>query len=151
MSLDDKTFASLTETRVSAPQAIADALAKRRRRATLTQDGMRPEQIIHSLPHAVAVMLSPADCGPAVLALPQDVQAEAFDFPDEFFETTVHHVPRQRADLGQLQRAVASLKDAARPLIIAGGGVRYSQAAEALAAFAEAHNVPVVETVAGRA
>ncbi|HZX56215.1 MAG TPA: thiamine pyrophosphate-binding protein, partial [Ilumatobacteraceae bacterium] len=112
---------------------------------------MRPEQIIHSLPHAVAVMLSPADCGPAVLSLPQDVQAEAFDFPDEFFETTVHQVPRQRADLGQLQRAVAALKAAARPLIIAGGGVRYSEAAGALAAFAEAHNVPVVETVAGRA
>ncbi len=56
---------------------------------------MRPEQIIHSLPHAVAVMLDPADCGPAVLALPQDVQAEAFDFPDEFFETTVHHIARR--------------------------------------------------------
>jgi len=112
---------------------------------------MRPEQIIHSLPHAVAVMLSAADCGPAVLSLPQDVQAEAFDFPDEFFETTVHHVPRQRADLGQLQRAVAALKGATRPLIIAGGGVRYSEAAQMLAAFAEAHNVPVVETVAGRA
>ena len=112
---------------------------------------MRPEQIIHSLPHAVAVMLSPADCGPAFSSLPQDVQAEAFDFPDEFFETTVHHVPRQRADLGQLQRAVAALKAAARPLIIAGGGVRYSEAARELATFAESHNVPVVETVAGRA
>ena len=112
---------------------------------------MRPEQIIHSLPHAVSVMLSAADCGPAVLALPQDVQAEAFDFPDEFFETTVHHIARQRADLDQLARAVAALKAAARPLIIAGGGVRYSGADAALAAFAEAHNVPVVETVAGRA
>jgi 3D-(3,5/4)-trihydroxycyclohexane-1,2-dione acylhydrolase (decyclizing) len=112
---------------------------------------MRPEQIIHSLPHAVAVMLNPADCGPAVLALPQDVQAEAFDFPDEFFEKTIHHIARQRADLGQLARAVAALKAAERPLIIAGGGARYSGAAAALAAFAEAHNVPVVETVAGRA
>ena len=112
---------------------------------------MRPEQIIHSLPHAVSVLLSAADCGPAVLALPQDVQAEAFDFPDEFFETTVHHIARQRADLDQLARAVATLKGAARPLVIAGGGVRYSGAAAALAAFAEAHNVPVVETVAGRA
>jgi 3D-(3,5/4)-trihydroxycyclohexane-1,2-dione acylhydrolase (decyclizing) len=112
---------------------------------------VRPEQIIHSLPHAVSVMLSPAECGPAFIALPQDVQAEAFDFPDEFFATTVHHIPRQRADLDQLQRAAAALKSAARPLIIAGGGVRYSEAEAALAAFAEAHNVPVVETVAGRA
>jgi 3D-(3,5/4)-trihydroxycyclohexane-1,2-dione acylhydrolase (decyclizing) len=111
---------------------------------------MRPEQIIHSLPHAVAVMLDPADCGPAVLALPQDVQAEAFDFPDEFFETTVHHVVRRRADIGQLERAEAALRSAERPLIIAGGGVHYSQAATDLAAFAEAHGIPVVETTAGR-
>jgi 3D-(3,5/4)-trihydroxycyclohexane-1,2-dione acylhydrolase (decyclizing) len=111
---------------------------------------MRPEQIIHSLPHAVSVMLDPANCGPAVLALPQDVQAEAFDFPDEFFAATVHHVARPRPDTGQLERAVAALKAAKRPLIIAGGGVHYSQAEATLAAFAEAHNVPVVETVAGR-
>ena len=111
---------------------------------------MRPEQIIHSLPHAVAMMLDPADCGPAVLALPQDVQAEAFDFPDEFFETTVHHIARPRADIGQLERAVAALRSAERPLIIAGGGVHYSQAAAELAAFAEAHGIPVVETTAGR-
>ncbi|HEY0518066.1 MAG TPA: thiamine pyrophosphate-binding protein, partial [Ilumatobacteraceae bacterium] len=112
---------------------------------------MRPEQIIHSLPHAVSVMLSPADCGPAFLALPQDVQAEAFDFPDEFFAKTVHRIPRQRGDLDQLARAIDALKGAARPLIIAGGGARYSGAAAELAAFAETHNVPVVETVAGRA
>jgi 3D-(3,5/4)-trihydroxycyclohexane-1,2-dione acylhydrolase (decyclizing) len=110
----------------------------------------RPEQIIHSLPHAVAVMLDPANCGPAVLALPQDVQPEAFDFPDEFFETTVHHIARSRVDVGQLERAVAVFQSAQRPLIIAGGGVHYSQAECGLAAFAEAHNVPVVETVAGR-
>ncbi|MEP7201837.1 MAG: 3D-(3,5/4)-trihydroxycyclohexane-1,2-dione acylhydrolase (decyclizing) [Ilumatobacteraceae bacterium] len=112
---------------------------------------VRPEQIIQSLPHAVSVLLSQADCGPAVISLPQDVQAEAFDFPDEFFVTTVHHIPRLRADLDQLARAVATLNSAARPLIIAGGGVRYSGAEAVLAAFAEAHNVPVVETVAGRA
>ncbi|HEY7626842.1 MAG TPA: 3D-(3,5/4)-trihydroxycyclohexane-1,2-dione acylhydrolase (decyclizing) [Ilumatobacteraceae bacterium] len=111
---------------------------------------MRPEQIIHSLPHAVAVMLDPAECGPAVIALPQDVQAEAFDFPDEFFATTVHRITRPRPDLAQLDAAVAALKAAARPLIIAGGGVRYSHAEHTLASFAEAHNVPVVETVAGR-
>jgi 3D-(3,5/4)-trihydroxycyclohexane-1,2-dione acylhydrolase (decyclizing) len=111
---------------------------------------MRSEQIIHSLPHAVSVMLDPANCGPAVLCLPQDVQAEAFDFPDEFFATTVHHIARPRADLGQLDRAVEALRAAKRPLIIAGGGVHYSQAETALAAFAETHGVPVVETVAGR-
>jgi 3D-(3,5/4)-trihydroxycyclohexane-1,2-dione acylhydrolase (decyclizing) len=112
---------------------------------------MRPEQIIQSLPHAIAVMLDPANCGPAVLALPQDVQAEAFDFPDEFFEKTIHHIARPRADLDQLTSAVAALKSAARPLIIAGGGARYSGASAEVAAFAETHNVPVVETVAGRA
>lgn len=111
---------------------------------------MRPEQIIHSLPHAVSVMLDPADCGPAVIALPQDVQAEAFDFPDEFFATTTHRIARPRPDRRQVEAAVAALQNAARPLIIAGGGVRYSQAEQQLAAFAEAHNVPVVETVAGR-
>jgi len=111
---------------------------------------MRPEQIIHSLPHAVSVMLDPADCGPAVLALPQDVQAEAFDFPDVFFETEVHQIARPRADVGQLDRAAAALRDAKRPLIVAGGGVHYSQATAELAAFAETHGVPVVETTAGR-
>ena len=110
----------------------------------------RPEQIIHSLAHAVAVMLDPADCGPAVLSLPQDVQAEAFDFPDEFFETTVHHIARPRPDVDQVERAIDALRSAQRPLVIAGGGVHYSQAEAGLAAFAEAHNVPVVETVAGR-
>jgi 3D-(3,5/4)-trihydroxycyclohexane-1,2-dione acylhydrolase (decyclizing) len=111
---------------------------------------MRPEQIIQSLPHAVAVMLDPAECGPAVIALPQDVQAEAFEFPDEFFATTTHRIARPRPDRHQVDAAVAALRAAARPLIIAGGGVRYSQAERELAAFAEAHNVPVVETVAGR-
>ena len=103
---------------------------------------MRPEQIIHSLPHAVAVMLDPADCGPAFMALPQDVQAEAFDFPDEFFAKTVHHIARRRADLDQLARAAAALKAAERPLIIAGGGVHYSHADAELAAFAEAPQRP---------
>ena len=111
---------------------------------------MRPEQIIHSLPHAVSVMLDPGDCGPAVLSLPQDVQAEAFDYPNEFFETVVHHVARRRADVGQLDRAAATLRASQRPLIIAGGGVHYSQATAELAAFAEAHGIPVVETTAGR-
>jgi 3D-(3,5/4)-trihydroxycyclohexane-1,2-dione acylhydrolase (decyclizing) len=111
----------------------------------------RPEQLIHSLPHAVATMLDPATCGPVFLALPQDAQAESFDFPDRFFEATVREVPRPRADTSQLQRAADLIRHAAKPLIIAGGGVHYSGAESELQAFAERHNIPVVETVAGKA
>ncbi len=111
----------------------------------------RPEQLIHSLPHAVATMLDPATCGPVFLALPQDAQAESFDFPDRFFEVTVREVPRPRADTSQLQRAADLIRHAAKPLIIAGGGVHYSAAESELQAFAERHNIPVVETVAGKA
>ena len=111
---------------------------------------MRPEQLLHSLPHAVATMLDPATCGPAFLALPQDVQAQAFDYPVRFFESTVHRIARPRADRAQLAGARRVLAAAERPLIIAGGGVHYSFAEAELAAFAEKHNIPVVETVAGR-
>ena len=112
---------------------------------------VRPEQVAHSLPHAVATMLDPATCGPAFLALPQDVQGQAYDYPERLFEPTVHDVPRPRPDAGQLARATSALEGAERPLIIAGGGVHYSFAEAALAAFAEQHNIPVVETVAGKA
>jgi 3D-(3,5/4)-trihydroxycyclohexane-1,2-dione acylhydrolase (decyclizing) len=111
----------------------------------------RPEQVVHSLPHAVATMLDPATCGPAFLALPQDVQAESYEYPDHFFEIVVHEAPRPRADLGQLRRAAEAIRSAVRPLIICGGGVHYSAAEAELQAFAEAHNIPVVETVAGKA
>jgi 3D-(3,5/4)-trihydroxycyclohexane-1,2-dione acylhydrolase (decyclizing) len=111
----------------------------------------RPEQVVHSLPHAVATMLDPATCGPAFLALPQDVQAESFDYPEHFFDVVVHEIPRPRADVGQLRRAAAVIRTAERPLIICGGGVHYSGAESDLQAFAEAHNIPVVETVAGKA
>src|SRR3954453_20153794 len=89
---------------------------------------MRPEQLLHSLPHAVEVMLDPANCGPAFLALPQDVQAEAFDYPLAFFETRVRTIARPRADHAQLDHATDVLRTASRPLIIAGGGVHYSGA-----------------------
>jgi 3D-(3,5/4)-trihydroxycyclohexane-1,2-dione acylhydrolase (decyclizing) len=111
----------------------------------------RPEQLIHSLPHAVATMLDPASCGPAFLALPQDAQAESFDFPDRFFEITVREVPRTRADTRQLRRAADLIRHASKPLIVAGGGVHYSGAEAELQAFAERHNIPVVETMAGKA
>lgn len=111
----------------------------------------RPEQLIHSLPHAIATLLDPAQCGPATLALPQDVQAEAFDFPAAMFATRVHRVPRPRPDLGELRDAAAAIKAAKKPLIVAGGGVHYALANAALARFAEWHKIPVVETQAGRA
>jgi len=111
----------------------------------------RPEQLIPSLPQAVATMLDPADCGPAFLALPQDVQAEAYDFPEEFFQVTVHHPMRPRPDSGQLARAAGLLRGATTPIIVAGGGVHYSGAEAELAAFAERHGIPVVETMAGKA
>ena len=109
-----------------------------------------PEQVVHSLPNALATMLDPGDCGPAFISLPQDVQGEAYDFPARFFEESVHKIRRPRPDTGELRRAAAALASAKRPLIVAGGGVHWSLAEDQLRAFAEVHNIPVVETVAGR-
>jgi 3D-(3,5/4)-trihydroxycyclohexane-1,2-dione acylhydrolase (decyclizing) len=109
-----------------------------------------PEQIISSLPQAVAMMLDPADCGPAFIGLCQDTQEVAFDYPEAFFETRVHHIRRARPDNGEILRAAQLLKTAKKPLLIAGGGVRYSFAEEVLTAFARKHGVPVAETIAGR-
>ena len=110
-----------------------------------------PQQLLHSLPHAVSTMLDPATCGPAFIGLPQDVQAESFDYPEVFFEKVVHTIVRPRADATELKNAINALKSAKRPLIIAGGGVHYSLAEKELADFATKHNIPVVETVAGKA
>jgi len=110
-----------------------------------------PAQILQSLPAALATMLDPADCGPAFLALPQDGQGWAWDYPEAFFARRVHHIRRQSADAGEITRAAALLRGAERPVIVAGGGVQYSGAVEELTAFAEAHDIPVVETIAGRA
>lgn len=109
-----------------------------------------PEQVISSLPQATAAMLDPADCGPAFLALPQDVQELAADYPAAFFEPTVHDVPRPRPDRARLEQAVELLKGAKRPLLIAGGGVRYSLAETEVARFAERRGIPLAETVAGK-
>ncbi len=109
-----------------------------------------PAQILSSLPQAVATMLDPGDCGPAFIGLPQDIAAEAYDFPEAFFDIHVHTIPRPRPDLTQLAKAVAAIKSAKRPVIIAGGGVHYSLAEAELAAFAEKFGIPVVETVAGK-
>jgi len=97
---------------------------------------MRPEQVVHTLPHAVATMLDPGDCGPAFLGLPQDVQAMAYDFPVAFFEPQVHKIRRPRPDVSELSQAASILQDANKPLIIAGGGVHYSFAESELADFA---------------
>jgi 3D-(3,5/4)-trihydroxycyclohexane-1,2-dione acylhydrolase (decyclizing) len=110
-----------------------------------------PEQVVHSLPHAVATMLDPATCGPVFLGLPQDSQAEGYDYPDSFFEVVVHEIQRPRADRRQLARAAALISNAQRPLIISGGGVHYSGAEAELQAFAEQFRIPVVETMAGKA
>lgn len=109
-----------------------------------------PEQIISSLPQAVAAMLDPADCGPAFIALPQDIQEIAVDYPAAFFEPVVHAVPRPRPDRDRVRQAVEILKGAKRPLLIAGGGVRYSFAEAEVAAFAERRGIPLVETIAGK-
>jgi 3D-(3,5/4)-trihydroxycyclohexane-1,2-dione acylhydrolase (decyclizing) len=109
-----------------------------------------PEQVAHSLPLAVQTMLDPADCGPAFIGLPQDIQAETYAYPVELFEPRVHELRRPRPDRRQLDAGVAALRSARRPLIIAGGGVHYSLAEGELAAFAAAHRVPVAETVAGK-
>jgi len=111
----------------------------------------RPEQIIASLPQAVATMLDPADCGPAFLGLCQDVQGEAYDYPARFFEPSVHRVPRPRPDAGRVTEAAALMRNSRKPLLIAGGGVHYSLATDELAAFAQRHRIPVAETIAGRA
>lgn len=109
-----------------------------------------PEQILQSLPHAVATMLDPADCGPAFIGLPQDVQAGGFDFPAPFFERRVHRIRRSGPDPAELAAAADVLRSARRLLLIAGGGVHYSLATAELSSFAERHGVPVVETVAGK-
>ncbi len=111
----------------------------------------KPEQIIRSLPQALAVMLDPADCGPAFFALPQDVQADAYDYPASFFTPRVHYIRRPGPDPRDIEGAAAVLRGATKPLIISGGGVHYSGAVEALTAFAERRAIPIVETLAGKA
>jgi 3D-(3,5/4)-trihydroxycyclohexane-1,2-dione acylhydrolase (decyclizing) len=110
----------------------------------------RPEQLLTSLPEAMRVLTSPADVGAVTLCLPQDVQAEAFDFPDEFFRKRVWMIPRSRCDQSLLQQAAKWIRDAKQPLIVAGGGVLYSDASEALSKFAEDTGIPVCETQAGK-
>jgi len=110
----------------------------------------RPEQILTALPEAMRVLTSPAETGAVTLALPPDVQAQAFEFPGEFFEERTWTIPRNRADSALTARAVELIRSATRPLIIAGGGVTYSGANEALSRFAARTGIPVAETQAGK-
>jgi len=110
----------------------------------------RPEQLLSALPAAMRVLISPAETGAVTIALPQDVQAEAFDFPVAFFETRVHVVPRPRPDAALVARAASWLAASRRPLVVAGGGVLYSDATEALDRLATRFGLPVAETQAGK-
>ncbi|PZM17033.1 3D-(3,5/4)-trihydroxycyclohexane-1,2-dione acylhydrolase (decyclizing) [Rhizobium tubonense] len=110
----------------------------------------RPEQIISALKRAMQVLTDPLDCGPVTLALCQDVQAEAFDYPESFFEEHVWTHRRLQPDADELAHAIALIRKSERPVIIAGGGVLYSQATKELISFAEAHGIPVVVTQAGK-
>ena len=110
----------------------------------------RPEQLLTALPEAMRVLMSPAETGAVTLCLPQDVQAEAYDYPEAFFAKRVWHFNRPRADRELLKEAVAWIKNAKQPVIIAGGGVHYSEANEILADFASLTGIPVAETQAGK-
>jgi 3D-(3,5/4)-trihydroxycyclohexane-1,2-dione acylhydrolase (decyclizing) len=110
----------------------------------------RPEQLLTALPRAFRTMTDPADCGPVTLAFCQDVQTEAYDWPLEFFAPKVWHWRRPPPDELELATAIAAIKSATKPVIVAGGGVHYSGAHEALKQFAEAHGIPVIETQAGK-
>lgn len=110
----------------------------------------RPEQLLTALPRAFRTMTDPAECGPVCLSFCQDVQAEAYDYPESFFEPKVWRQRRIRPDEGELAKVADLIRAAKRPVIVAGGGVHYSGATEVLAGFAEAHNTPVVETQAGK-
>ncbi|MFY9560157.1 MAG: 3D-(3,5/4)-trihydroxycyclohexane-1,2-dione acylhydrolase (decyclizing) [Terriglobales bacterium] len=110
----------------------------------------RPEQILTSLPAALQVLTSPAETGAVVLSLPQDVQAEAFDYPSQFFEKRIWTIARPRCDRSLLTQAAQWMRSARQPLIVAGGGVLYSEASQSLAEFAVKTGIPVVETQAGK-
>lgn len=110
----------------------------------------RPEQLIASLPEAMRTLTSPADTGAVCITVPQDIQTYAYDFPEAMFEPRTWVIARQRPDETLLARAAQWIREAQRPLILAGGGVRYSEATAAVRAFAEHHGIPLAETHAGK-
>ncbi|MCL1127703.1 3D-(3,5/4)-trihydroxycyclohexane-1,2-dione acylhydrolase (decyclizing) [Shewanella surugensis] len=110
-----------------------------------------PSQLMHTLPQALDVLLDPAMCGPVFLGLPQDIQGVAYYFPTVFFTDKIHRIRRPEPEVWALEEAKSLLLQAKKPLIISGGGVHYSLATDELAEMAIKHNIPVVETIAGRA
>ncbi len=110
----------------------------------------RPEQVMPALERAMAVLTDPAECGPVTLSFCQDVQAEAFDYPESFFRERLRGTRRPAPDADELEAAAAALRSAERPVLVAGGGVLYSGAERDVARFAERHGLPVVETQAGK-
>ncbi len=110
----------------------------------------RPEQILFALPEVMRVLTSPAETGAVTLAIPQDVQAEAYDYPLDFFEKKTWNITRLRADLNQLKHAVEMIKESKKPLIIAGGGVHYSSGLDRLKKFVHKTHIPLAETFAGK-
>lgn len=110
----------------------------------------RPEHLMSALPRAMGVLTDPQNCGPVCLAFCQDVQAEAYDYPQTFFEPTVWHIRRTEPDPREVNRAVEAICASSRPVIVSGGGVLYSGAEAGLLNFATRHNIPVVETQAGK-
>ncbi|MGR0280214.1 3D-(3,5/4)-trihydroxycyclohexane-1,2-dione acylhydrolase (decyclizing) [Marinomonas dokdonensis] len=112
---------------------------------------VHPAQLMQTLPQALDTMLDPADCGPVFLGLPQDVQGMAYDYPARFFEEKVHRIRRPQPETQDIEAVAELLRGAKRPLIISGGGVHYSGANAELADFIERHQIPTIETIAGRA
>lgn len=110
----------------------------------------RPDQLITALPEVMRVLTSPAETGAVTLSLPQDVQAEAFDFPDELFKKRVWHINRTMADRSQLSKACKLIKESKKPIIVAGGGVLFSEATKELDKFVRRTGIPVSETQAGK-
>jgi 3D-(3,5/4)-trihydroxycyclohexane-1,2-dione acylhydrolase (decyclizing) len=110
----------------------------------------RPEHLLTALPRALQTMTDPAKCGPVTLAFCQDTQAEAYDYPESFFEPKVWRIRRPEPDAFELEQAIEAIKAAKAPVIVAGGGTIYSEAEDTLAAFAAKHNIPFVETQAGK-
>ena len=110
----------------------------------------RPEQLMSAMINAMRVLTDPADTGAVAICLPQDTEGEAYDYPEYFFKQRVHRIERTPATIEMIEEAVAAIRQAKKPIIICGGGVRYSEAADTMKAFAEEFNIPFGETQAGK-
>ena len=109
----------------------------------------RPEQLMPAMVNAMRVLTDPANCGTAVISMPQDVEGESYDYPDYFFQKRIHHIPRHVADDYEIERAVELIRSAKKPMLVSGGGVRYSEAGRTVMDFAKEFNIPVAQTQGG--